>query len=88
MHPDFMTEEFPAQDFKDSLAIANDVDVFPTRIKKKVMTIVNSIFQIGRHFNVSLSLTTHSATNGAESKILFSEAHIITVFAKTTCSGA
>jgi ABC-type dipeptide/oligopeptide/nickel transport system ATPase component len=88
MHPDFMTEEFSAQDFKDSLVIADDVDVFPARIKKKVMTIVNSILQIGRHFNVSLCFTTHSPTNGAETKILLSEAHIITVFAKTTGSRA
>jgi len=88
MHPEFMTEEFSAQDFKDSLVIADDVDVFPTRIKKKVMTIVNSILQIGRHFNVSLCFTTHSPTNGAETKILLSEAHIITVFAKTTGSRA
>ena len=52
------------------------------------MTIVNSILQIGRHFNVSLCFTTHSPTNGAETKILLSEAHIITVFAKTTGSRA
>jgi len=88
LHPDFMMEEFSAGDFKDSLVIADDVDVFPTRIKKKVMTIVNSILQIGRHFNVSLCFTTHSPTNGAETKILLSEAHIITCFAKTTGSRA
>ena len=88
MHPEFMSEEFSVQDFKDSLVIADDVDVFPIRIKKKVMTIVNSILQIGRHFNVSLCFTTHSPTNGAETKILLSEAHIITVFAKTTGSRA
>ena len=88
MHPEFMTEEFSAQDFKDSPVIADDVDVFPSRIKKKVMTIANSVLQIGRHFNVSLCFTTHSLTNGAETKMLLSEAHIITVFAKTTGSRA
>ena len=84
MHPEFMFDEFTAEDFKDSLVIADDVDVFPTKIKKKVLTIINSILQIGRHFNVSLCFTTHNPTNGAETKVLLAEAHIITVFPKTT----
>ena len=84
MHPDFMNDDFSAEDFKDSLVIADDVDVFPTKIKKKVLSIVNSILQIGRHFNVSLCFTTHNPCNGAETKILLSEAHVITLFPKTT----
>lgn len=84
LHPDFMDEEFTAQDFKDSLVIFDDVDVFPTKIRKKVLSIVNNILQIGRHFNVSVCFTTHNATNGAETKILLSEAHVIVVFPKTT----
>jgi hypothetical protein len=84
MHSEFMFDEFTAEDFKDSLVIADDVDVFPTKIKKKVLSIINSILQIGRHFNVSLCFTTHNPTNGAETKVLLAEAHIITVFPKTT----
>ena len=52
--------------------------------KKKVLSIINSILQIGRYFNVNLCFTTHNPTNGAETKVLLAEAHIITVFAKTT----
>ena len=48
------------------------------------MTIINGILQIGRHFNVSLCFTTHNPTNGAETKVLLAEAHIITVFPKTS----
>ena len=66
MHSEFMFDEFTAEDFKDSLVIADDVDVFPTKIKKKVLLIINSILQIGRHYNVSLCFTTHNPTNGAE----------------------
>ena len=84
LHPEFMFDEFTAEDFKDSLVIADDVDVFPTKIKKKVMGIINSILQVGRHFNVSLCFTTHNACAGNETKILLAEAHIITVFPKTT----
>jgi len=60
LYPEFMFDEFTAENFKDSLVIADDVDVFPTKIKKKVLTIINSILQIGRHFNVSLCFTTHN----------------------------
>ena len=82
MHPEFMFDEFSAENFKDSLIIADDVDVFPTKIKKKVLTIINSILQIGRHFNVSVCFTTHNPTNGADTKVSLAKAHIITVFQK------
>ena len=84
LHPDFMSDDFTSEDFKDSLVIFDDADVFPTKIRKKVLSIVNSILQIGRHFNVSVCFTTHNACSGNETKILLSEAHIITVFPKTT----
>ena len=84
LHEDFINDEFTSEDFKDSLVIFDDVDVFPTKIKKKVMAIVNNILQIGRHYNVSVCFTTHNPTNGAETKLLLSEAHVITVFPRTT----
>jgi len=84
LHPDFMSDDFTSEDFKDSLVIFDDVDVFPTKIKKKVLSIVNNILQIGRHFNVSVCFTTHNPCNSAETKLLLSESHIITTFPKTT----
>ena len=84
LHPDFMDDDFTSEDFKDSLVIFDDVDVFPTKIRKKVLSIVNNFLVVGRHFNVSVCFTTHNPTNGAETKLLLSEAHIIVVFAKTT----
>jgi hypothetical protein len=66
MNSKFMFDKFAAEDFKNSLVIADDVDVFPTKIKKKVLSIIYSILQIGRHYNVSLCFTTHNPTNGAE----------------------
>ena len=84
LNPDFLDDDISSEDFKDSLVIFDDVDVFGTKIRKKVMAIVNNILQIGRHFNVSICFTTHSPCAGNETKILLSEANIITVFAKTT----
>ena len=84
LHEDFINDEFTSDDFKDSLVIFDDVDVFPTKIKKKVMTICNNILVIGRHSNVSMCFTTHNPCAGNETKLLLSEAHVITVFPKST----
>ena len=79
-----MHDEFTSEDFKDSLVIFDDIDVFPTKVREKVMEIVNNLLIVGRHFNASLIMTTHNPTNGAETKLLLAEAHIITVFPTTT----
>jgi chromosomal replication initiation ATPase DnaA len=84
LHEDFLQDEFTSEDFKNSLVIADDVDVFPTKIRKKVMSIVNNILVVGRHSNVSMCFTTHNPCAGNETKLLLSEAHVITVFPKTT----
>jgi len=88
LNPEFMDEEFTAVDFKDSIVIFDDVDVFPKHVKKKVMEIVNSILQIGRHYNVSICFTVHNPNKGSETKILLTEANVITVFPRTTGSAA
>ena len=88
LDPDFMDEDFSAEDFQNSLVIADDVDVFPKHVKRKVMEIVNSILTVGRHFNVSICFTVHNPNKGHETKILLTEANIITVFAKTTGNAA
>ena len=36
-----MDETFTAGDFKDSIVIFDDVDVFPKHVKKNVMNIIN-----------------------------------------------
>jgi len=68
LHPEFMHDEFTSEDFKDSLVIFDDIDVFPTKVREKVMEIVNNLLIVGRHFNASLIMTTHNPTNGAEKK--------------------
>jgi hypothetical protein len=46
----------------------------------RVMSLVNSIATTGRHYNVSLMMLCHTATNGAMSKILLNECHAIVLF--------
>jgi hypothetical protein len=70
LNPDFLDDDISLEDFKDSLDIFDDVDVFGTKI------------------NVGICFTTHSPCAGNETKILLSEANIITIFAKTTVNRA
>ena len=84
LHPDFIREELSSVDFKNALVIFDDIDVFPTPIRKKVMSIVNNILIIGRHSNTSIIYTVHSPTAGVETKLLLIEATIIVIFPKTT----
>jgi len=86
LHPDFTREELSSVDFKDSLVIFDDVDVFPTPIRFFFMSIVNNILIIGRHENVSICFKTHSPTStaGQETKLLLIEATIIVIFHRTS----
>jgi len=43
----------------------------------RVMNLVNSIATTGRHYNVSLMMLCHTATNRAMSKILLNECRAI-----------
>jgi hypothetical protein len=49
-------------------------------MRKKVLQIQASILQVGRHFNVSCIITSHVATNGAETRLILAEAHAIVFF--------
>ena len=86
LDPEFMRETFTSEDFKNSLIIFDDVDVFPKMVRNKVMTIVNNLLVVGRHSNASIVFTTHSPCSGAETKLLLSEASIISIFPTTTGS--
>ena len=44
------------------------------------VSLVNSTATTGRHYNVSLMMLCHTATNGAMSKILLNECHAIVLF--------
>jgi hypothetical protein len=46
----------------------------------RVMSLVNSIATTGKHYNVSLMILCHIATNGAMSKIILNECHAIILF--------
>jgi hypothetical protein len=84
--PAFMERELTALDFASSLVLFDDCDVINSvPLRKRVHAIMNSILQIGRHHKVTCLVTSHSCTNGKDTKIILNEAHNIVLFPK--CSG-
>lgn len=80
---EFLDMDITAQDFKDSLVIFDDVDCLTNKpIKLKVQSILNSILDTGRHFNVSVAYTSHIACGGNDTKHILNEAHSLTIFPK------
>ena len=79
--PDFLGEDIKCSDFKDSLCIFDDCEAISNRVlRKKIWEIQNGILTTGRHHNVSCCVTTHTATNGIETKLILNEAHNVTIF--------
>lgn len=82
--PDLLEEDLKAEDFKNSLVIADDVDCLTDKkMLKCVNKILDSILQTGRHTKTSLLITSHVACNASATKMILNEAHQITMFPST-----
>ena len=69
------------EDLKDSLVIMDDIDVInPKKVKDAVFHISNGILQIGRHFNITCTVTNHLPTDFQRTRIILNESHIIVYF--------
>lgn len=78
---ELLNEELTSEDFRDSMVIFDDTDVISNKLhQKKVNSIMNNILQVGRHTRTSCIITTHTACNGKDTKIILNEAHSITIF--------
>lgn len=78
---EFCNEDITSEDFKNSMVIFDDTDVISDKkIRNKVNAIMNNILQVGRHHNTSCIITTHTACNGKDTKVILNEAHSITIF--------
>jgi hypothetical protein len=76
-----LDEEFEAEDFADSLVIADDIDtVNDKEIREAIDHITNDILETGRHCNVYLLKTSHLISNYKQTRTVLNESHCITVF--------
>ena len=66
----FLDDPPECEDFKDSILICDDIEAYNKKTTTRVMNHVNSIATTGRHYNVSLMMLCHTATNGQMSKII------------------
>ncbi len=81
LNPEFLNEDIQATDFKESLVIFDDCEALTDkRMKAKVQGILNQLLTIGRHHSISVCNLTHSACNGAETKLILNESNSITIF--------
>ena len=80
---ELIEDDLTAEDFKESLVIFDDTDCITDKpLKLKVASILNSILETGRHFNVYCLYTSHLACAGNDTKRILNEAHSITFFPK------
>ena len=78
---EFLKDDLKAEDFKDSLVIFDDVDcITDKKLKLKVASVLNSILETGRHFNVYCIYTSHLPCAGNETKRILNESHQVTFF--------
>jgi len=80
----FLDDPPECEDFKDSILICDDIEAYDKKTTTRLMNLVNSIATTGRHYNVSLMMLCHTATNGQMSKILLNECHAIVLFPANT----
>jgi hypothetical protein len=76
-----ITDPIDTEMFKDSMVIFDDIDVIRDKaIKEAIYDILNSILEIGRHFNINCILTNHLPSNGKDTRRILNECHSITYF--------
>jgi hypothetical protein len=80
--PEFLAADFSSiSDFKNRLFLFDDIDCMTNKkVLKKVYDIMDLILQTGRKYNVSMIHTSHSACDGAYTKLILNEAHSTTFF--------
>jgi Cdc6-like AAA superfamily ATPase len=66
-----------------SMLIFDDIDVLPTKERKYIASLIMGVLQIGRHFNLSVVITSHLINGGIDrnaSRIIHSESHYTVLF--------
>lgn len=74
-------ENINSDDFaKDSLVIFDDCDTLPDKTKIAVQKIRDDLLETGRHRNISVIVTSHLGSNGADTRRVLNECHYIITF--------
>jgi len=78
---EFLTADVTASDFKDSCLIFDDTDCITNKpLKMKIVGLLNSVLETGRHFNVEVIYTSHLACDGLNTKRILNECKAVVIF--------
>lgn len=78
---EFLTADVTASDFKDSCLIFDDTDCITNKpLKMKIVGLLNSVLETGRHFNVEVIYTSHLACDGLNTKRILNECKSVVIF--------
>jgi GTPase SAR1 family protein len=73
--------DLTSKDFENSLVVFDDCDVLTDKkIREAVLSVSNSILEIGRHFKTSCFFLNHLPTAGKDTRRILNEAHNIVYF--------
>jgi adenosyl cobinamide kinase/adenosyl cobinamide phosphate guanylyltransferase len=79
----FVTTDIELSDFKNSCVLFDDIDTIRCKpIRNKLMNILHSLLELGRHENVEVLYLSHIGCKGDESKSILNEMGSITIFPK------
>ncbi len=70
-----------AEELANSICVFDDVDVLSDKkIRTSLLSTLDQVLEIGRHFNIYLIMTNHLASNGKDTRRILNECHTITYF--------
>lgn len=76
-----ISDKLTSADFEDALVIFDDIDVISDKkIREAVISTMNSILEVGRHFKTYCIITNHLSTAGKDTRRVLNEAHEIVYF--------
>jgi Cdc6-like AAA superfamily ATPase len=83
----FVNTSFHVSDFQDSLIIFDDIDCIKNKaLKNKLVHILGSLLELGRHHNVEVIYCSHVATKGNETQCILNETTCLTIYPKVMSS--
>lgn len=81
LSPALITDKLTSADFEDALVIFDDIDVISDKkIREAVISVLNSVLEVGRHFKTYCIITNHLPTAGKDTRRVLNEAHEIVYF--------
>jgi hypothetical protein len=66
--------------FENSLVIMDDIDTMKKNTKNHLKELTRDIGECGRHYNISMCITSHEICKKEETKLIISESHIVVLY--------